>query len=62
MHIYIFFFTHFLLQIIDDEILCVHGGLSPEINTLDQIRTINRNQEIPHKGRLYIQILCLTEC
>ena len=37
-------------QIIDECILCVHGGLSPEIKTIDQIRTIERNQEIPHKG------------
>lgn len=39
-----------LFQIIDDQVLCVHGGLSPLIRTLDQIRTIKRNQEIPHKG------------
>jgi len=35
---------------VDEEVLCVHGGLSPDVRTLDQIRTINRNQEIPHEG------------
>jgi len=36
--------------LIDGEVLCVHGGLSPDIQTIDQIRLIKRDQEIPSKG------------
>lgn len=39
-----------LAAIIDGRVLCVHGGLSPDICTIDQIRTIPRMQEIPHEG------------
>ena len=31
-----------LFSVIDNKILCVHGGLSPSITTLDQIRSIDR--------------------
>lgn len=41
-----------LSAIIDDKIFCVHGGLSPAINTLDQIRVIDRKQEVPHDGAM----------
>ena len=36
--------------IIEGKIFCVHVGLSPLISTVDQIRLINRKQEIPHEG------------
>lgn len=36
--------------IVDGKTLCVHGGLSPELRTIDQIRTIDRKNEIPHEG------------
>jgi len=39
-----------LAAIIDNRIFCVHGGLSPDVKLLDQIRLINRVQEIPHDG------------
>mmetsp|Transcript_29133 Transcript_29133/g.94327 ORF Transcript_29133/g.94327 Transcript_29133/m.94327 type:complete len:322 (-) Transcript_29133:165-1130(-) len=41
-----------LSAIVDDSVFCVHGGLSPSINTLDQIRTIDRKQEVPHDGAM----------
>ena len=39
-----------VLQLVNDEVLCVHGGLSPELHTLDQIQLINRWEEIPNDG------------
>lgn len=39
-----------LAAVIDGKIFCVHGGLSPDLVTLDQISTIDRMQEIPHEG------------
>ena len=36
---------------IDDKILCMHGGLSPELKTLDQLEKIIRPTDIPEKGR-----------
>ena len=41
-----------LSSIIEDKVFCVHGGLSPSINTLDQIRVIDRKQEVPHDGAM----------
>ena len=35
---------------IEGRILCIHGGLSPDIKTLDQVAVINRQVEIPHQG------------
>lgn len=39
-----------LAAVVDGKVLCVHGGLSPEIRTLDQVRVVARAQEIPHEG------------
>ena len=39
-----------LAAVIDGRILCVHGGLSPDLSTIDDMRMLQRVQEIPHQG------------
>jgi len=39
-----------IAAIIEGKLFCVHGGLSPKICYIDQIRLLNRLQEIPHEG------------
>ena len=39
-----------LSVVINDQIFCVHGGLSPSIHSIDQIKIIDRFREIPHEG------------
>ena len=36
--------------IVENSVFCIHGGLSPEIKTIDQVRLIDRMMEIPHEG------------
>jgi len=39
-----------LTACIENQILCMHGGLSPSIDSLDEIRHLDRMQEVPHEG------------
>lgn len=38
--------------LIDDRILCMHGGLSPELTSLEQIRNLPRPVDVPDSGLL----------
>ncbi|KAB2093366.1 hypothetical protein ES319_A02G091300v1 [Gossypium barbadense] len=38
--------------VVDKKILCMHGGLSPDMKSLDQIRAIERPIDIPDQGLL----------
>jgi len=48
--------------LVDDKIFCVHGGLSPELNSIDQIMKLIRPTEIPSSGIVDYKILNLLNC
>eukprot|EP01016_Furgasonia_blochmanni_P035425 TRINITY_DN3925_c0_g1_i15.p1 TRINITY_DN3925_c0_g1~~TRINITY_DN3925_c0_g1_i15.p1 ORF type:complete len:140 (+),score=29.71 TRINITY_DN3925_c0_g1_i15:55-474(+) len=39
-----------IAAVIDSEVFCVHGGLSPLIETIKEIEELDRFREIPHEG------------
>lgn len=41
-----------MAALVDDKIFCMHGGLSPELINMDQIKRIGRPIEIPDSGLL----------
>ncbi|THG06836.1 hypothetical protein TEA_030018 [Camellia sinensis var. sinensis] len=38
--------------VIDDKILCMHGGLSPDLTSMDQIKNLPRPTDVPDSGVL----------
>jgi diadenosine tetraphosphatase ApaH/serine/threonine PP2A family protein phosphatase len=40
-----------LAAVVGGKVFCVHGGLSPEISHIDQIRHIDRITELPNEGQ-----------
>lgn len=50
------FDTMSISALIDNKIMCVHGGLSPFIRTVDHINSIYRFQEVANEG-LYADLL-----
>lgn len=41
-----------IAALINKSFFCVHGGLSPDIRTLEEIQTLDRVQEIPREGAM----------
>jgi len=39
-----------LTALVENQIFALHGGLSPNVDTLDHIRALDRIQEVPHEG------------
>lgn len=46
-----------MAAVIDEKIFCMHGGLSPELTNLDQIRRIMRPTDVPDTGKQFVNNL-----
>jgi len=49
-----------ICAIIDEKIMCMHGGLSPQLESFEQIHKIVRPIEVPDQGNCcaYLGLLC----
>jgi diadenosine tetraphosphatase ApaH/serine/threonine PP2A family protein phosphatase len=43
-----------IAAVIDEKIMCMHGGLSPDLQTMEQIRRVMRPTDVPDTGKLSI--------
>ena len=41
-----------LAALVDGKLFCLHGGLSPQLTMLDDVRRLDRRQEVPHEGAI----------
>lgn len=41
-----------MAAIVDEKIFCCHGGLSPDLQSMEQIRRIMRPTDVPDQGLL----------
>lgn len=41
--------------LIDEKILCMHGGLAFEMEKVEQIKTLQRPTEVPDSGKYFIK-------
>ena len=41
-----------LTCVVENQIFCLHGGLSPSIDSLDGVKMTDRFQEVPHEGTM----------
>lgn len=40
-----------IAAVIDEKIMCMHGGLSPDLQTMEQIRRVMRPTDVPDTGK-----------
>lgn len=48
-----------IAAIIDEKIFCCHGGLSPDLQGMEQIRRIMRPTDVPDTGNHYLNTVCV---
>ena len=47
-----------IAAIVDEKIFCCHGGLSPDLQSMEQIRRIMRPTDVPDTGEIYLLSWC----